>query len=145
MIAAMLLAVLAPSGTTSTQSWAQTTAGAAPQSRPLEPAANVGAFRHLRALQDIATANGGNRAAGTAGYDRSAEYVSEQLAKAGYQGRFEEFEFPFFQERSPAVLVVNAAGAQQPASTGAVRTLSNRQRADAREATLRISNAAPSR
>ncbi len=122
----MLLAVLAPSGTTSTQSWAQTTAGAAPQSRPLEPAANVGAFRHLRALQDIATANGGNRAAGTAGYDRSAEYVSEQLAKAGYQVRFEEFEFPFFEERSPAVLVVNTAGgAQQPASTGAVRTLSN--------------------
>jgi Zn-dependent M28 family amino/carboxypeptidase len=91
-----------------------------------QPAANAGAFRHLRALQDIATASGGNRAAGTPGYDRSAEYVSEQLAKAGYQVRFEEFEFPFFQERSPAVLVVNTAGgAQQPASTGAVRTLSN--------------------
>ncbi len=89
-------------------------------------AANAGAFRHLRALQDIATASGGNRAAGTPGYDRSAEYVSEQLAKAGYRVRFEEFEFPFFQERSPAVLVVNTAGgAQQPASTGAVRTLSN--------------------
>jgi hypothetical protein len=28
-------------------------------------AAGEGAFRHLRALQDIATANGGNRAAGT--------------------------------------------------------------------------------
>src|SRR5882762_1672836 len=49
-----------------------------------------GAFRHLQALQDIAAANGGNRAAGTAGYDRSAQYVSEQLAKAGYQVRFEE-------------------------------------------------------
>jgi aminopeptidase Y len=90
------------------------------------PATTAGAFRHLRALQDIATANGGNRAAGTSGYDRSAEYVSEQLAKAGYQVRFEEFEFPFFRERSPAVLAANAAdGAQQPASTGAVRTLSN--------------------
>src|SRR5712692_7980916 len=111
MIAAVLLAVLGPSGIT----WAQSTAGAAPPSRPLEPAANAGAFRHLRALQDIATASGGNRAAGTPGYDRSAEYVSEQLAKAGYQVRFEEFEFPFFQERSPAVLVVNTAGgAQQP-------------------------------
>jgi Zn-dependent M28 family amino/carboxypeptidase len=125
MIAAALLA-LGPSGITSTQSRAQTTAGAAPQSRPLEPAANAGAFRHLRALQDIATANGGNRAAGTPGYDRSAEYVSEQLAKAGYQVRFEEFEFPFFEERSPAVLVVNMAdGSEQPASTGAVRTLAN--------------------
>jgi len=122
----MLFAALAPSGITSTPSSAQTTAGAAPSSRPLEPATNAGAFRHLRALQDIATANGGNRAAGTPGYDRSAEYVSEQLAKAGYQVRFEEFEFPFFQERSPAVLAVNAAeGSQQPAPTGAVRTLSS--------------------
>src|SRR5712692_2805980 len=122
MIAAVLLAVLGPSGIT----WAQSTAGAAPPSRPLEPAANAGAFRHLRALQDIASASGGNRAAGTPGYDRSAEYVSEQLAKAGYQVRFEEFEFPFFQERSPPVLVVTTAdGSQQPASTGAVRTLAD--------------------
>jgi hypothetical protein len=129
MIAAALLAALGPSGITSTPSFAQTTADATPSSRPLEPAANAGAFRHLQALQDIASANGGNRAAGTAGYDRSAEYVSEQLTKAGYQVRFEEFEFPFFQERSPAVLVMStAAGAQQPASTGAVRTLSNSSR-----------------
>jgi Zn-dependent M28 family amino/carboxypeptidase len=126
MIAAVLLAASASNGITSTQSSAQTTAGAAPPSRPLEPAANAGAFRHLRALQDIASANGGNRAAGTPGYDRSAEYVSEQLAKAGYQVRFEEFEFPFFQERSPAVLAVNAADrAAQPAPAGTVRTLSN--------------------
>src|SRR5262249_41243267 len=71
MIAAILLAALAPSGIALTQSKAQTTAGAAPPSRPLESAASAGAFRHLRALQDIASANGGNRAAGTPGYDRS--------------------------------------------------------------------------
>ena len=35
------------------------------------------AFRHLRALRDIASESGGNRAAGTLGYDRSAEYVAE--------------------------------------------------------------------
>jgi Zn-dependent M28 family amino/carboxypeptidase len=126
MIAAVLLAVLVPSGVALTQSSAQTTVGAAPSSRPPEPAADAGAFGHLQVLQDIASANGGNRAAGTPGYDRSAEYVSGRLAKAGYRVRFEEFEFPFFQERSPPVLVVNAAdGAQQPASTGAVRTLAN--------------------
>jgi len=126
MIAAVLLAALRPSGIALTQSWAQGTAGAAPPNRPLEPAANAGAFRHLRALQDIASASGGNRAAGTPGYDRSAAYVSEQLAKAGYQVRFEEFEFPFFEERSPAVLVVNRAdGSGQSASTGALRTLAN--------------------
>jgi Zn-dependent M28 family amino/carboxypeptidase len=124
MIAALLLAALGPSGLTS--SWAQTAAGAAPPHRPPESATEAGAFRHLRVLQDIASANGGNRAAGTAGYDRSAEYVSEQLAKAGYRVRFEEFEFPFFQERSPPVVVMNAAdGSAEPASTGAVRTLAN--------------------
>jgi len=122
VIAALLFVALAPDGIAS----AQSTAGAAPPSRQSEPTANTGAFRHLQALQDIASANGGNRAAGTAGYDRSAEYVSQQLATAGYQVRFEEFEFPFFQERSPPVLVVNAAdGSQQPASTGAIRTLAN--------------------
>lgn len=62
-------------------------------------------FRHVQVLQDIATSNGGNRAAGTLGYDRSAEYVAEQLRGAGYTVRFEEFTFPFFDERSPPVLV----------------------------------------
>jgi len=132
IIAAVLLVASAPNGINWSQStwaqstWAQGAPGAAPPSRPLESAGNAGAFRHLRALQDIASASGGNRAAGTPGYDRSAEYVSEQLAKAGYRVRFEEFEFPFFQERSPPVLVVNTAdGAQQPASSEAVRTLAN--------------------
>lgn len=56
-------------------------------------------------------ANGGNRAAGTPGYDRSAEYVADQLRAAGYTVRFEDFTFPFFNERSPPVLV---AGAGEP-------------------------------
>ena len=106
--------------------WAQNVADGAPVAGQPDSAANAAAFRHLRVLQDIASANGGNRAAGTPGYERSAEYVSDELAKAGYRVRFEEFEFPFFQEHSPPVLVVNAAdGSQQPASTGAVRTLAN--------------------
>jgi Zn-dependent M28 family amino/carboxypeptidase len=124
MIAAALLAILGPSGLALTSSQAQP--AAAPSHRTPESATDAGAFRHLRLLQDVASANGGNRAAGTAGYDRSAEYVSEQLAKAGYQVHSEKFEFPFFQERSPPVLVVNAAdGAAEPASSGAVRTLAN--------------------
>ncbi|WP_246498321.1 M20/M25/M40 family metallo-hydrolase [Microvirga soli] len=71
------------------------------------PAAGVQSdpFRHVQALQGIATANGGNRAAGTPGYDRSAEYVAEQLRAAGYNVRFEEFTFPFFDERSPPDVV----------------------------------------
>jgi Zn-dependent M28 family amino/carboxypeptidase len=90
-----------------------------------------GAFRHLRALQDIASANGGNRAAGTAGYDRSAEYVAEKLREAGYAVRFEAFDFPFFEERTPPVLIVNEADGQQaPAPATAFRTLSSSGTAD---------------
>jgi hypothetical protein len=48
----------------------------------LDAAASEGAFRHLRALQDIASESGGKRAAGTLGYDRSAEYVAERLKEA---------------------------------------------------------------
>ena len=126
MMAAVLFAAFGANGLALTSSLAQPAAGAAPPPPPPAPVTGAGAFRHLQVLHDIASANGGNRAAGTAGYDRSAEYVSEQLAKAGYQVRLEEFEFPFFQERSPPVLVVNAAsGSREPASAGAVRTLAN--------------------
>ena len=34
------------------------------------------AYKHLKALQAIADANGGNRAAGTPGHEQSAEYVT---------------------------------------------------------------------
>src|SRR5882724_1771262 len=65
--------------------------GRPPASGLLSPTA--GTFRHLQALQDIAAASGGNRAAGTVGYDQSAQYVAERLKEAGYAVRFEEFEF----------------------------------------------------
>lgn len=85
-----------------------------------------GAFRHLQALQGIAAANGGNRAAGTPGYDRSADYVADELKAAGYAVRFEDFDFPFFEERTPAVLGVTASdGSREPAPAGPVRTLAN--------------------
>jgi Zn-dependent M28 family amino/carboxypeptidase len=87
-------------------------------------AAGEGAFRHLRALQEIATMNGGNRAAGTPGYDRSADYVAARLKEAGYTVRFEEFDFPFFEERKPPVLAATTPDAPgTPAS--AIRTLTN--------------------
>jgi Zn-dependent M28 family amino/carboxypeptidase len=89
-------------------------------------AGEEGAFRHLRALQDIASMNGGNRAAGTAGYDRSADYVADRLKAAGYTVRFEEFEFPFFEERTPPVLIVGISdGRQDAAPAGVLRTLTN--------------------
>jgi Zn-dependent M28 family amino/carboxypeptidase len=88
--------------------------------------AGEGAFRHLQALQDIAAASGGNRAAGTVGYDQSAHYVAERLKEAGYAVRFEEFEFPFFEEKSPPVLITSKSdGSQEPAPKDAVRTLAS--------------------
>ena len=70
--------------------------------------------------------NGGNRAAGTPGYDRSAEYVAEKLKEAGYLVHFEDFEFPFFEERVPPVLLVSYLdGRQEPPPAAALRTLTN--------------------
>jgi len=43
-----------------------------------------GAFAHLEALQRIADANGGNRAAGNPGYEASVEYVAGVLRADGY-------------------------------------------------------------
>ena len=61
------------------------TAAAAPTvvaAAPDVPVANVQA--HLQKLQDIATANGGNRRAGSAGYTASTSYVKSTLEAAGY-------------------------------------------------------------
>src|SRR2546430_636509 len=67
----------------------------------LDAAASEGAFRHLRALQDVASVSGGNRAAGTPGYDRSAEYVAERLKEAGYRVHFEESRSPSLRGAFP--------------------------------------------
>jgi Zn-dependent M28 family amino/carboxypeptidase len=121
-LAAVLLAAAAPGHVIH----AETIAGGALTAVGRAPAAGEGAFRHLQALQDIASANGGTRAAGTPGYDRSAEYVAEQLKAAGYAVRFEEFEFPFFEDRTPPVLAVDTTdGARDEVPPGAVRTLTN--------------------
>ena len=60
----------------------------------------AGLRAHLAALQQIANRNGGNRLAGTAGYDASARYVAERMRGAGYRVRFQEFRFPFVVDRS---------------------------------------------
>ena len=54
-----------------------------------------GVRAHQAALQEIADANGGTRAAGTPGYDASVEYVAEQLTAAGYDVSFDEFPFTY--------------------------------------------------
>jgi Zn-dependent M28 family amino/carboxypeptidase len=49
--------------------------------------------KHLSALQDIADANGGTRAAGTPGHVASAEYVEAKLDKAGYETTRQPFSY----------------------------------------------------
>ncbi|MCX5422945.1 M28 family metallopeptidase [Streptomyces sp. NBC_00078] len=72
-------------------------AGAAPAATPASAAAaapdisvaNVKA--HLAQLQSIATANGGNRAHGRAGYKASLDYVKAKLDAAGFTTTVQQF------------------------------------------------------
>ena len=54
-----------------------------------------GAMEHLEALQAIADANSGNRAAGLPGYEASVDYVVETLEAAGWNVTIDEFDFTF--------------------------------------------------
>ena len=49
-------------------------------------------FGHLRALQDIANANKGNRAEGTPGYDASLDYVAKALRGRGFEVSTPQFD-----------------------------------------------------
>ncbi|MYT22238.1 M28 family peptidase [Streptomyces sp. SID7760] len=51
-----------------------------------------GAYRHLARFQQIADANGGNRAAGSPGHAASAAYVHDTLKKAGYEVSYQDFD-----------------------------------------------------
>lgn len=53
-----------------------------------------GVYRHLQAFQGIADANGGNREAGTAGYQKSVDYVVNALTEAGFAVSTPKFTFP---------------------------------------------------
>ncbi len=61
--------------------------------------------RHLIALQRLADRNGGNRAAGTAGHEASAEYVATKLEAAGYIVERQEFPFVFDQTLGQSLTV----------------------------------------
>ena len=63
-----------------------------------------GILAHERALQRIANNNDGTRASGTPGYAASADYVKKELKKAGYKVTEQKFEFPYYQEVTPATL-----------------------------------------
>lgn len=88
--------------------------GAAPvDSSALRDAVTVDGIReHQLALQAIADANGGSRASGFPGYDRSADYVKSRLQAAGYRVTLQPFSFPTFEELAPAQLALVAPTAK---------------------------------
>jgi hypothetical protein len=72
---------------------------------------------HQQDLQDIADANGGNRAAlneeGTigSGYQASVDYVVDELESYGYDAKINMFNHPFWEETAPALLQLNGSPA----------------------------------
>ncbi|GGT39726.1 M28 family metallopeptidase [Nonomuraea spiralis] len=73
--------------------------------------------KHLEALQSIANANGGTRAAGTPGYNASRDYVAGKLRKAGYKVTLQPINFvQSWTENSPPTLARTAPDAKSYAS-----------------------------
>ena len=96
------------------------TAGQDPSAAPARDAAKLakklvretsgqGAFKHLQKFQAIADSAGGNRAAGTLGHDASAAYVYTLLKKAGYDVRYQKFEFIYTETLAEKGSVVSPA------------------------------------
>ncbi|OBJ60406.1 M28 family peptidase [Mycobacterium sp. 1423905.2] len=74
-------------------------------------------FTHLRALQAIAAAHGGNRAAGTPGYDASVDYVAKQLRDKGFDVSTPQFErLVTLSQGKPTVTVAGRSYAVDQAS-----------------------------
>ncbi|MEU3371622.1 M28 family metallopeptidase [Streptomyces sp. NPDC006660] len=85
----------------------------------VEDASGESAYRHLVKFQEIADANGGNRAAGTPGYDASAAYVYGQLQQAGYDVSYQDFniyESKTLREKLTVDGANGAGGRQLPVS-----------------------------
>ena len=102
------------------------TSPAAPSSAASPPAASAGSAAGLaEALRDaisvddivadlgrldaIASANGGNRATGTAGHEQSAQLVADELRAAGYGVSLEPTQMTVFSQDAPSALEIEAS------------------------------------
>ena len=83
-----------------------------PPNAKLERLVNLNLVKfHQRMLMEIAERHDTNRAAGTSGYDASADYVSFLLRLSGLDVDIQEFDFPYFNELSdPYLKSVDPAG-----------------------------------
>jgi aminopeptidase Y len=69
---------------------------------------------HLDALQQIADDNNGIRAAGTPGYDASADYVAQVMTDLGFQVERQPFDMAFFDETEPVSVGFGDVGWTSP-------------------------------
>lgn len=63
-----------------------------------------GVSGHLRALSDIATAAGGDRASGGAGDRPTVDFIAGRLRGLGYDVTLQPVPFPYFSESRPPVV-----------------------------------------
>ncbi|MFJ3174673.1 M28 family metallopeptidase [Streptomyces roseus] len=89
LAAVTAIAVAGLFASTAPAAFAAPTAATAAPTPPDIPVANVKA--HLAQFQSIATANGGNRAHGRAGYKASVDYVKAKLDAAGFTTTLQTF------------------------------------------------------
>ncbi|WP_051053562.1 M28 family metallopeptidase [Mycolicibacterium chubuense] len=69
---------------------------------------------HLRKLQEIADANGGNRALGSKGYDASVDYVAKTLRDKGFDVQTPDFEVKRPWSDEPSLTVADAKIGAKP-------------------------------
>ena len=82
-----------------------------------------GVRQHQAALQAIADANGGTRAAATPGYDASVDYVVETLEDAGWSVELHQFDFTVaepIRQLTPAPPVTHESGDVTGSTLGTV-------------------------
>ena len=70
----------------------------------------AGVREHQAAFQAIATANGGNRFSGFAGYNASVDYVVKTLEAAGYDPEVQKFDYLAYEVVGPSALQQTAPG-----------------------------------
>lgn len=99
----VLLALIASVGLIATAgSAAKREPGAKPSAQLRKALTNKGIFTHLNKLQAIADNNGGNRAAGSKGFDKSADYVANKLESYGWLVKRQPFDFEAYFQDSPS-------------------------------------------
>lgn len=84
------------------------------EKQPPAPVTEAALTEHLTALDEIARRHGGDRAAGTPGYDASVRYVAGRLRESGWRVTLQEVPLRVPAEASLARLSIASLGALEP-------------------------------